>query len=102
MHVYPSQHSVNIENTEILTTKSRWFEKRSKGGHKHQTVKAMNPSLNRDSDVQFTTSMGLYHRSESEGRLTEEGGGGTLCHHLMQRPKQHPQNDRTDEADRSR
>ena len=43
MHVYHSQHSVNIENTEILTAKSRWFENRSKGGHKHQTVKSHEP-----------------------------------------------------------
>ena len=40
------EHSVELENTEILTTESRWLER---GVNEAICIRAVNPSLNRDS-----------------------------------------------------
>ena len=46
-HMHPEQpeHSVELENTEILTTESRWFER---GVKEAIYIRALNPILNRD------------------------------------------------------
>ena len=69
-------------------------------------IRALNPSPNSDGRrYKFVTGMGQHHQEESEGRLEGEGRrGGWLghCHHrLTQRPKQHRQNVRTEEADKN-
>ena len=45
IHIEHPEHSVELENTEILTTESRWFER---GVKEAIYVRALNPSLNRD------------------------------------------------------
>ena len=46
IHLEQPEHSVELENTEILTTESRWFER---GVKEAIYIRALNPSLNRDS-----------------------------------------------------
>ena len=45
IHVDHPQHSVELENTEVLTTEPRWFER---GVKEVIYIIALNPSLNRD------------------------------------------------------
>ena len=45
IHTEQPDHNVKMDNTRILTTKSRWFER---GVKEAIFIKAMNPSLNRD------------------------------------------------------
>ena len=45
IHVDHPQHSVELENTEVLTTEPRWFER---GVKEAIYIRALNPSLNRD------------------------------------------------------
>ena len=44
IHVDHPQHSVELENTEVLTTEPRWFKKGVKAAI---YIRALNPSLNR-------------------------------------------------------
>ena len=44
IHIEHPEHSVELENTEILTTESRWFER---GVKETIYIRALNPSLNR-------------------------------------------------------
>ena len=45
IHMDHRQHSVELENTEVLTTEPRWFER---GVKEAIYIRALNPSLNRD------------------------------------------------------
>ena len=45
IHVDHPQHSVELDNTEVLTTEPRWFER---GVKEAIYIRALNPSLNRD------------------------------------------------------
>ena len=45
IHVEQPEHSVELDNTDILTTESRWFER---GVKEAIYIRALNPSLNRD------------------------------------------------------
>ena len=45
IHIEYPEHSVELENTKILTTESRWFER---GVKEAIYIRALNPSLNRD------------------------------------------------------
>ena len=44
-HVDHPQHSMELENTEMLMTESRWFEREVSEA---KYIRALNPSLNRD------------------------------------------------------
>ena len=45
IHLEQPEHSVELANSEILTTESRWFER---GVKEAIYIRALNPSLNRD------------------------------------------------------
>ena len=45
IHVDHPQHSVELDNTEVLTTEPRWCER---GVKEAIYIRALNPSLNRD------------------------------------------------------
>ena len=45
IHMDQPEHTVELDNTEILTTEPRWFER---GVKEAIFVRALNPSLNRD------------------------------------------------------
>ena len=45
IHVDHPQHSMVLENTEVLTTEPRWFER---GVKEAICIRALNPNLNRD------------------------------------------------------
>ena len=44
IHIDHPQHSVELENTEVLTTEPRWIER---GVKETIYIRALNPSLNR-------------------------------------------------------
>ena len=45
IHLEQPEHSVELDNTEILTTESRWFES---GMKEAIYIRALNPSFNKD------------------------------------------------------
>ena len=78
---------MELENTEILSTESRWFEK---GVKEDICIKALNPSLNME-------------RDEGEDKQAKEGGGGgwglvSIITHIITMTTVRLE---TDEADRS-
>ena len=88
-----------MDNTEVLTTEPRWFER---GVKEAIYIRALNPSLNRDGGrYNLPPVWGQHHQEESEGRQAEERGGPR--HHCpAQRPRQHHRDVLTDEADSRR
>ena len=90
---------MELENTEVLTTEPRWFER----GVKEDTyVRALNPSLNRDG--------GRYNLPRVWDNIIKKRvkadrprrGGWPRHHRLAQRPRQHHRDVLTDEADSRR
>ena len=59
------EHSVALENIEILTTESRWFER---GVKEAIYVRALNPSLNRDGGgtICLQSSIANWEKLEEE------------------------------------
>ena len=55
---------MRLENTEVLTTEPRWFER---GVKEAIYYRALNPASTEMREVQFTTGMGQHHQEESEG-----------------------------------
>ena len=68
IHLEQPEHSVELENNEILTTESRRFERGDpgEGGHIYKCPEAKPQQIRWK--VQFASSMGQHHEGESEGR----------------------------------
>ena len=100
IHVDHPQHSVELENTEVVTTETRWFERGVKGAI---YIRALNPSFNRDGgryNLPLVWDNIIKKRVKAD--RPRRGGGGPRHHHLEQRPREHHRDVLTDEADSRR
>ena len=86
IHVDHPQHSVELDNTEVLTTEPRWFERGVKEAYTSE------PSTQASTEMEEGI---IYHRygttsSRREWRHTGWGGGrGPRHHRPAQGPRQH-------------
>ena len=75
-HSYNPNHNITLENTKILSVEHKWFEREVKEAIH---IRALNPSLNRDSGRYNLPSI---WNNIIKKRLTENGAGagfGVLC-----------------------
>ena len=95
IHIEHPEHSVELENTEILTTESRWFER---GVKEAIYIRALNPSLNRDGGrYNLPPVWDIIKKRVKTDRPSR--GGGACFHHHHRPMATAPQE--TDQADRS-
>ena len=73
---------MELENTEILTTESRWFER---GVKEAISIRALNPSLDRDGGRNNFPPVwdNILKKRVKADRPRRGGGGGghRFCHH---------------------
>ena len=91
IHVDHPQHSIELKNTEVLPTESRWFER---GVKEAICIRALNPSLNRDGGRYNLPPVweNIIKKKLKADRLRKEGGSLVI--------RQHHRDILTDEADR--
>ena len=79
-------HTVELDNTEILETESRWFER---GVKEAIFIRALNPSLNRDGGRYYLPPVwdNIINKRVKAERPRREGGGAH--HRHAQRPQQY-------------
>ena len=97
IHVDQTQHSVELENTEVLTTELRWFER---GPKEAIYIRALNPSPNRDGG-RYDLSPVWDNIIKKKVKADRPRRGGGPRHHCLAQHSQHHQDVLTDEADRS-
>ena len=79
IHFDHPQHSVELENTEVLTTEPTWFERGVKEAIYYQSPQPK--PQQRWREVQFITSMGQHHQEERKGSRLRRRWAGicTMC-----------------------
>ena len=97
IHVDHPQHSVELENTEVLTTEPRWFKR---GVKEALYIKALNSSLNRDGGRYNLPP--VWDNIIKKKVKADRPRRGPRHHRLAQRPRQHHRDVLTDEADSRR
>ena len=77
IHVDHPQHSVELENTEVLTTEPRWFER---GVKEAIYIRALNPSLNKDGERYNLLPVwdNIIKKKVKADRPRSGGGGGLV------------------------
>ena len=97
-HIYVEhpQFSVELENTEVLTTEPRRFER---GVKEVIYIRALNPSLNRDGGG-YNLPPVWDNIIKKKVKADRPRSGDWRPRHQRQRPRQHHQDVCTDEADR--
>ena len=95
-HLEQPEHSVELKNTESLTTESSWFER---GVKEAIYIRALNPSLNRDGRRCNLPPAWENIIKKSEGRQAEEGVA--LLPSSRTTPPTISAGQQTDEADRN-
>ena len=90
---------MELENIEVLTTVSRWFERGMKDAI---YIRAFNPSLNREGGMyNLLPVWDIIKKKVKADRPVNGGTGRGPCHHrLAQRPIQHHRDVLADEADK--
>ena len=79
IHIEHPEHSVELENTEILTTESRWFER---GVKEAIYIRALNASLNRDGGrYNLPAVWDNIIKKRLKADRPRRGGGGRFRHH---------------------
>ena len=100
IHTDQPEHTVELDNTEMLTTEPRWFER---GVKEAIYIRALNPSLNRDGgryNLPPVWDNIIKKRVKAERSRRRGGGGGPRHHRHAQRPLTSPGR-QTDEASSS-
>ena len=101
IHTDQLEHTVELDNTEILTTESRWFER---GVKEAIFIRALNPSLNRDGGRYNLPPVwdNIIKKRVKAERSRRGGGGGPRHHRHAQRLPITSPGRQTDEAGSSR